>query len=217
MKKFTYLLVCIITVTSAMLNAQTEQWVEKVKNNPDNIDVLLEAGIACHDLANSCSGKAANLSEKYLGTLLDEQPRHGLAMVYYGSLMSINARDVGAPWEKMEFMDKAFSKMDKAVLLYPDNMHIRLVRGVNHCYLPEMFNRLDIALEDLNHIESLVSAGTQPMDNRSMVSWMYHYGMALQAKGNTKKAAHYYKKVAEIAPDSPLGKQSAAELKAIGE
>ncbi|MCK5148502.1 hypothetical protein KAR48_17220 [bacterium] len=195
-----------------MSQAQTAKWEAKVKVDSENHAVLLEAGIACHNLAVRNNSKAVKLSEKYLEKVLQIDRRNAVAMVYYGSLMTIFARDAEQAWEKMEYMQTALAKMDKAVMLSPDDAEIRLVRATNAIHLPDMFNRGDMAIKDFQHIEKLIGLGKVKFSGEDWVLYWFSYGQALNKKGERQQADSFYKKVLEVAPDSPLGKSASQIL-----
>ncbi|MBN2414909.1 hypothetical protein JXO52_03660 [bacterium] len=213
MNRIAIIFAILLPLTAApLLQAQTD-WEKQIKADPDNVSLLLQAGIDCHQRANMGDGRSLVTAEKYLGKALELDPRNGLAMVFYGSLMSINAREETVGWKQMEFMQIAFAKMDKAVMLYPDDAEIRLVRGINHCYLPEMFGRLDTALSDFACIEELVTSGRDSLSGTDYVNFAYHYGITLTMKKRTDQSARYLRQVVEMAPDSPLAEQARAALR----
>ena len=212
MKPFHVIIILIALTVGAVASAQTEAWEARVKADPQNEAVLLEAGIACHGLAVGGNEKAGDLAETYLGRILEQNPRQTLAMAYYGSLMSVFARDAAEPWQKMEYMQTAMARMDKAVMLDPENVQVRLIRGGNSVNLPAMFNRLDLAIEDLAKIESLMAEGKANLDPEATVTWACYYGMALSKKGQNDKARPYLERVVTMASESPLGRQAQATL-----
>lgn len=212
MKFFIRLFVIFMCMAGSHAQTQTAVWKAKVKADPQNPVVLSEAGIACFGLAAAGNDKAGDLAKEYLGALLKMEPRNTLAMVYYGSLMSIFARDAEEPWEKMEYMQVAVARMDKAVALSPENAQVRLVRACNAIHLPAMFNRLGMALSDLAKIETQIQSGKSNLDGHDLVMFYFNYGVGHQKKGRLEEAKACYSQVLKMAPDSPKGQQAKAAL-----
>jgi len=207
------LILCLIA--ASIIQAQHIDWEAKVDADPKNAAVLTEAGIACYGLAASGQQKAGDLAEEYLGRLLELQPRNTLAMVYYGSLMSLFARDAEEPWEKMEYMQTAIAKMDKAVALSPENAQVRLVRASNALHLPAMFNRLGMALSDFAEIETQIQSGMSNLDSGALVTFYFNYGVGHKKKGRQDEAQACFRRVVKMAPESPLGQQAKTALAAM--
>jgi len=143
----------LLILSSKNLSAQITQWEKQLKSDPSNTELLLKLGKAYHDVAGENEDKeAVKKAEKYLSKLLEIEPGNALAMVYYGSVLTMKARDAFFPWEKMKYMKKGFGKMDSAVALDPDEPEVRLIRAINSTLVPKMFNRLKMALSDFKDV-----------------------------------------------------------------
>ena len=66
------------------------------------------------------------------------------------------ARTTRNPLKKMSHVNKGIGLMDKAIKLDPDNISVRLVRGLNSSRLPGFLNRGEVAIEDFEHLASLI-------------------------------------------------------------
>lgn len=146
----------LLFLSSTNLSAQIPQWENQLKSDPTNIELLLKLGKAYHDLAGENEDKAAvKKAEGYLSKLLAIEPGNAPAMVYYGSVLTMKAREAFFPWEKMKYMKKGFVQMDSAVALDPDEPEVRLIRAINSTSVPKMFHRLKMAFSDFKYMSLL--------------------------------------------------------------
>ena len=123
---------------------------------PVTAESLLASGIRYHDIA--ARGKSLEYitrAEECLSRVLAIAPANTVAMVYFGSLQTIIARDRAPMWKKLTYMKKGFRHMDRAVELDPDSPHVRLVRAINSATVPKMFKRRHLVEEDFKHIDEL--------------------------------------------------------------
>ncbi len=202
----------VLILSSTFLYAQDEDWKTRLKNDPNNVDVLLEAGGHYYEqAAQGNDPEALDKADKCFSTVLEQQPRNGLAMVQLGAVYSLRARDANDPMDKMEFMELSLGKMDKAAQLNPDDARVLLTRGVIDVYLPEMFQRLPLAVADFSHIEELAGKGDIGFSGEEWQTFYFHYGLALKNLGKASKAEDLFARTAALNPESTLGRQ-AAEL-----
>lgn len=212
LSKLVIFLSIIFSLTVSVL-AQTENFEERLKQDPENPALLLEAGRIYYEGAYEGSDAKENFkkAEQVFKKLLELDSKNAVALVYYGSMLTMKARDVSAPQDKLDYVSQGISRMDKAVMFAPDNPEVRLIRGTNSVHLPDMFQRLSYAMKDFRHIEAMQKQ--HPMDLPVTFWGSYHlaYGVALHKKADVKGARAHLSKVLEVAPDSP----SAAQAKSI--
>ena len=106
----------VLFATLDPLWAQVSQWENMLNKDPQNTEVLLKLGKHFHDLGGNGDKKAAKKSVQYLRRLLELEPRNSVAMVYYGSGLTMRARDMFFPWDKMKYMKKGMVQMDEEPL-----------------------------------------------------------------------------------------------------
>ncbi len=197
------LLFIVCFTSSFCVNAQTPDFERQIREEPDNVQLLLEAGIYFHKIGGMKEDKnAVKQAEKNLKQLLELQPDHALAMVYYGSTLTLKARDAFLPWDKIKWVKRGIEQMDQAVLLEPDNPEVRLLRGINNGSLPAFFNRLSTALEDFAHIERLHKEHPLDMSKTFWLPFYYNYGCALAKNQKYASAETCYLKTIDIDPES---------------
>lgn len=184
---------------------RAEELNQKLKQDPDNVSLLVDLGRAYHDAENP--GKAIEVLDKALS--LDKT--NPVAMVYLGSSYTKNARDVSAVDEKVESLNKGFMLLDQAVAKSPDNYLVRIVRGFNSLGIPELFSRGKYAIEDFEYLlkrmeaePKFVPAGTVPR---------IYYGLTLAYRRNKQpeKAEQMQQKLLKEYPESEYAKAVQAQ------
>ena len=212
-RTFILKIVLLIILFSGNLTAQIPQWEKQLKTDPTNTELLLKLGKAYHDRGGKKEDKAAvKKAEKYLSKLLEIDDRNALAMVYYGAVLTMKARDTFFPWDKMKYMKKGFAKMDSAVVLDPGEPEVRLIRAINSASVPKMFKRLDLALSDFKIIEGLDKEKLDEMTNKFWLPYYFYFGLALEKNGQLEAAREKFIKVIEIDSSSEMAKKARQQL-----
>jgi len=191
-----------LLLLTSVLDGQVDKWEEQLKSSPDNQELLLNLGRYYHDAASEGNGISLSRAEEYLSKLLDLDPDNALALVYFGSALTMKARDAGSPWEAMEYLESGFSKMDKAVILAPNEAEVRLLRGINSLHIPEEFQRLYLALEDFLALEELILTSDQDWGNEFLLPYNFYFGEALAKNGKNNEALSKWEKVCSLDPQS---------------
>lgn len=202
--------------SSGNLPAQIPQWENQLKSDPTNTELLLQLGKAYHDLAGENEDKAAaKKAEKYLLKLLAIEPGNAPAIVYYGSVLTMKAREAFFPWDKMKYMKKGFAKMDSAVALDPGEPEVRLIRAINSTSVPKMFHRLNMALSDFNYIEGLEQEKLDEMTNKFWLPYYFYFGLALEKDEQLEPAREKFAQVIELDSTADLANKARQQLEKI--
>jgi len=204
----------VLVLASFLAGGQTaDDWEKRLKTSPDDRELLLKLGRFYHDQAGlEDRADAVEKAEKHLSRLLSLAPDNADALAYMGSVLTIKARASAPSMESLEYLNQGFSMLDRAVLLSPENLEIRLVRGVNSVHVPAEFGRGDLALEDFRAIEKLLAGASRPPDPRFLLTYNFYYGTLLAGRGEMAAAEPWLKKVIELGPDSPLAAQARKTL-----
>ena len=211
--RFIPMIFLLTILLSANLSAQIPQWEKQLKNDPNNTELLLKLGKAYHDLAGEKEDKeAVKKAGQYLSKLLEIEPDNSLAMVYYGSVLTMKARDAFFPWDKMKYMKRGFAKMDSAVTLDPDEPEVRLIRAINSTSVPKMFNRLKMALSDFKYIEGLEKEKLNEMTNKFWLPYYFYFGLVLEKDEQLQAAREKFLRVIEIDSNSELANKARQQL-----
>lgn len=185
----------------------------RVAQSPHDTGPLLALGIAYHNEAVAGNKKSVDEGFACLDTLLAHDPTSAVALAYRGSLWTMRGRDAWWPFAKLNDVHKGIDEMDKAVDLAPDNVSVRLVRGINSVHLPSMFKRLGTAMKDFYYL--LNSPAFSHFDANLKSTIYYWSGVAYKQDNQSGKAKEFFRKAVEAAPNSDTGKDAAQELKGL--
>jgi len=185
-----------------------------LKSNPNDESILMELGRLYHDKAAAGDAHAVDEGFRCLDRLLSIDTANVVALAYRGDLWALRARDSWWPPNKWSSFRKGAADLDMAVGLAPDNMMVRLFRGMNALAAPGFLGRLSIALEDFIVLLKHPAFPDQPKELR--VSIYYYAGVAHKRADDYDKARELFKKAISILPDSDFAKRSEEELKDMG-
>ena len=124
----------------------------------------------------------------------------------------MRGRDAADPLDKMKYVEKGMDEMDRAVEIAPDDISVRLVRGINSLKLPSMFNRLPIAIKDLSFL--LADSRFSHLDARLQSTIFYWSGIAFKRDGQKEKAKALLEKAVSAATNSDIASMAQEELRA---
>lgn len=182
-----------------------------LEQKPNDVETLLKLGKIYHDQGVAGNNDAVDKGFTCFERILQTDPSNAVALVYRGSLWTLRARDAWWPFTKMKDVDKGVDEMDKAVDLAPDNISVRLVRGINSVNLPSMFHRLPVALKDFEHLMNDAKfAGFNPHLQSTIYCWA---GIAYNNDGQTTKAKELLQKAVSADPNSETARKAENELK----
>ncbi len=186
---------------------------EKVlEKNPKDKDGLIRLGIAYHNLAIMEVKGASAKAFPYLKQADKLFPEDPLILAVLGSSITMVGRDASNIVDKMRIVNEGTPLIDKAVNKAPDNVFIRMIRSENSAGLPKMFSRNHFAKQDLLHIEGIIKRATKEVPVNIQTVTYYKLGIIFKSEKDSSTAKSYFKKAAELSPDSDWGKKAKAEL-----
>ena len=213
--------ILLLTITCFSFStalAQVEQLEQQLEQDPENVEVLMQLGAYYHDLGGEQKNKqTVEKAKKYLEKILSLQSEHCLAKVYYGSVLTMKAREAFFPWKKMGYMRKGFETMDDAVRLCIDHPQVRLIRAINNTTVPLSFSRLPIALADFDFIFNLDKEIASTLNSDFWAPFHFYYGVALLKNNESEKAESIWREGINLYPDSPYTKKTNEQLKMLEE
>ena len=182
-----------------------------VKDSKDK-DNLTKLGIAYHNLAILAVKGASEKAAKYLREASKLYPEDALLLALLGSSTSMVGRDEWNIVTKMNKANEGFALLDKAVTMAPDNVFIRMIRANNSLQSPKSFGRQKIAKGDLLHIEGIIQKTPKEVSVEMQTEVYCKLGNLFKSEKDESKAKAYFKKAAELSPDSEWGKKAKKEL-----
>ena len=204
--------IAVFMMTAAGYSQQSIKDLQaQVTRAPHDIKALTDLGIAYHNEGVAGNKEAVEKGFACFDTALALDPTNAVALAFRGSLWTMRGRDAWWPFTKMSDVDKGIDQMDKAVDLAPDNVSVRLTRGINSVQLPSMFKRLGTAIKDFYY---LLNSPAFPHYDPSLKSTIYYWsGFAYKQDNQREKAKELLQKAIDAAPESESAKNARQELK----
>ena len=143
-------------LSDAQLSAKITQLRQQLNQKPDDYETLKTLGIAYSSQASRQSKSSIPKAVEFLTKAHQLNPEDSVTLVYLGSSTTMMARTTKNPLRKLKYANRGIALMDKAAKRDPDNVTVRMVRGMNATRLPAIFNRGEVAWEDFEHLASLI-------------------------------------------------------------
>jgi tetratricopeptide (TPR) repeat protein len=207
------LVIALMFGTLVAVNAQDRiQLLEgSLKSNPNDQSVLMELGRLYHDQAAGGESSAIDKAFRCFDRLLALDSVNVIALAYRGDLWSLRAKDSWWLPNKWNYIRKGGVELDRAVGLAPDNMMVRLFRGMNALAAPGFLARLSVALEDFIVLMKNPAFPDQTKELR--VSIYYYAGVAHKRADDYERASELFRKAIALLPESEFAQRSQEELK----
>ncbi|MGF1758633.1 hypothetical protein L4D76_11930 [Photobacterium sagamiensis] len=157
-----------------------------------------------------------------LTALQKEHPRSALINTVLGSTETMMGRDAWMPWNKMEYVEKGLSRMDKAVKLLqaddytetfestPVSLWVKTTVGCTFIEMPEMFHRLDAGYQLLEN--TINSEEVKPLPFAMKVNAYFCAGKAASLAGEPEASQRYLNTMLANVPGSPQAVEAKALL-----
>lgn len=215
MKKilFTILVSIISTGLFGQINMESIEekikiFEEKLKTEPENLNLLLNLGISYQQLGAAGDKDAVKKADSYLKKAVKLEPDNSEAHCWYGCVLTLKGRDAWMPISKMKYVNDGLKEMDKAVTLSPHNVTIRLTRANTCLNLPGFFHRIDTAAVDFSHLLNLKKKNSMIFDAAKTAQIYMNMGDIYMKKGEIETARENWKKTVKTAPDSKAAEKA---------
>lgn len=197
-QKFFQIILAIFLSTSLFAQTKVDSLKTIIKNEPNNVHALIALGVHYHDLGVAGDQKAVERGEELLKKALLLDPNNAYAMGFYGSILSLKARDASMPWTKVKYAKQGFEQLDKSIGMNPDDLDVRLIRAMNSYQVPKIMKRLSLSLEDFDFIIKHDTFKTWTPEHRAFV--YLHFGKALEKDNQHEKAKQMFELAIKEAP-----------------
>ncbi|HTR82417.1 MAG TPA: tetratricopeptide repeat protein [Bacteroidota bacterium] len=212
MRRLSTLMVFISFVATISLSQdKTKELEAALQQNPNDIGTLTALGKIYHDEGVAGDEGAVDKGFECFDKILQADPSNAVAWAYRGSLWTLRARDAWWPFTKMKDVDKGVDQLDKAVDLAPNDVNVRIVRGINSVNLPSMFHRLPIALKDFDYLMN--DPRFAHLGPNLQATIYYWAGVAYKNDSQTSKAKELLQKAISADPNSDTARKAESELK----
>lgn len=162
----------------------------------------MELGLIYHGRAVEGDRRALRRADELFKTILTLEPDNAEARVWYGSTLTIKAREEWLPPAKLLYLAKGIQEMDSAVGSAPDNIVIRIVRAQTSLAIPYIFGRTRVAVEDFEYLLGLSRERPEEFTPETLAQIHLGLGKAYERDGRRDEARRNWERVLEIAPDS---------------
>ena len=179
------------------LAAEIDRLEAILKNKPEDYETVIGIGIAYHFRAQQDAKKNAPKAVKWLNKARALNVRDAVALCYLGSATTMMATTTWNVLKKSSYANKGIAMMDKAVRKAPDNITVRMTRAHNSKNLPGFLRRGGIALEDFEHLATLIR--NRPDLPSELVTEVYTNLVEMyRKKGNKQQAQHYTARLKDL-------------------
>ena len=208
-------IVTILSLYSALTIGATAQQsageIEKALQQKSNdVGTLVNLGKLCHEQGSTGDEQAVEKGIMVLDKALEIEKTNSMALVYRGSLWTMRGRDASDPFEKMKDVENGIDDMNKAVELAPDDISVRLVRGINSIQLPTFFNRLSTAIKDFSFL--VEDPRLSHLDVQLQATIYCWAGVAYKRDSQRIKAKELLEKAFSLSPNSGIAQKAEQEL-----
>jgi len=210
-KIYLIILLSIFVTVSLFAQNKVDSLKTMLKNEPNNIAALTALGVHYHDLGVAGNHKAVEQGEEMLKKAVSLDPKNAYAIGYYGSILSLKARDASMPWTKVKYAKQGFEQLDKSIEMNPDDLDVRLIRAMNSYQVPKIMKRLSLSLEDFNFIIKHKTFESWTPEHRAFV--YLHFGKALEKDDQHEKARELFDMVIKEAPGSKSAQEAKKAIK----
>jgi lipopolysaccharide biosynthesis regulator YciM len=136
--------------------------------------------------------------EKFKKLRADE-PGNALVEAYYGSCLTLLARDAVQPLDKAEKAQTGLDALDRAVSMDPNQKRIRLLRANVCVRLPEVyFQSSNTAIKDFTYLLERYQEDSDYLSKKQVVEILRNLVKAYQNAGKPAEAAAVLKRLAKF-------------------
>jgi hypothetical protein len=191
-----------------------------------DVTARFEHAAQLFERARAGSAAAVGPAQDAFNELLQAEPSNPLFMAYYGSTFAMRARDGGAPWQKIKWVNEGINNIDHALSLLgpqddtrtlrgvPISLETRLVAVATYIPLPSLFNRMSVARQQL--ALALGSPTFPGASNELRGRFYYEDALIAHSDGDTEHERRALREVVKNAPPSLNMNEVRQELAKLG-
>ncbi|AJY73846.1 hypothetical protein [Paenibacillus beijingensis] len=162
-----------------------------------------EQAVKLHQRGVNGEKKAAADAYKLLAELRAAEPSNARLEAYYGSTLTLMARDALQPLEKADKAQQGLNALDRAVSMDPDRIEIRLIRANVCLRLPEdFFHRSKTAIEDFSFLLARYETNPGLFSKEQLIQILNNLGASYRNAGKPNEANAVSQRLAQLDPKS---------------
>ena len=178
---------------------------------PD-VTVRFQRAAQLFEQARAGSAAAVGPAQDAFKDLLQADSSNPLFVAYYGSTFAMRARDGGAPWQKIKWVNEGINNIDHALALLgpqyeaktmrgvPIGLETRLVAIATYIPLPSLFNRMGVARQQL--AQAMGSPSFAGASDELRGRFYYEDALIAHSDGDTEHERRALREVVKDAPPS---------------
>ena len=188
------------TMDLKALEEQAGQLEARVGKNAADYATLRELALVYHYMALKDSKTYAKKAVQRLEEAFRKKPDDNVVLCYLGNAYVLSAKDGGGEADRVAWVNRGFEYMDKAVRRAPDDVAVRLTRGMSAKASPKFLGRRPVAYEDFGYLADLIDKGLKlPQSLKTVV---YSQLADLYREDGDNDRAQKYASLAEKAKGS---------------
>jgi len=190
---------------------------EALKQDPQNLELLLEVSRLYHRLAMQGNEASLDMADESVKALLRLDGKNVEALSISGSLCTIKARRTNSYFRRIWYSFKAARVLDKAVNLDPKNVSARTIRAFTALVLPRYQKRLGTAVGDFEYLLQVKSDDPDALPDEMMPKVYFNLGFANVKLGDFERAREILSVVIARFPESREATRAQSLLHKIGD
>ncbi|HEY7547819.1 MAG TPA: hypothetical protein VID27_23170, partial [Blastocatellia bacterium] len=190
---------------------EVERLKQEIARDPDNLGLQINLGRIYYWLALDRDYEALVEAEKTFRRVLDRDSNNAEALAYYGAVLGLKIGYSLVPQDQIiRVAQEASASLDRAVLLAPDSIEVREIRGYTSLHTPSYAGRDHLAIEDFSHVLPLLeSEKASPED---IAEACLALGDAYNKTGERQKARDSWQRAIRLLPGSLTAKTAQMRL-----
>lgn len=183
------------------VEAEETSWVSRPQNAETAKKKDLDEGIKLHYRASKPDSDWQDIQQafQFFEKAYQDNPYDPVISAYYADCLSITGREAKDPPSMFSSAIKAIKIFDNAVNSSPDNIEIRLLRGIQSFRLPEsFFKRTATAVTDFEYLIRRYEQDNTTIPKEFYWKTLYLLGKAYQRLDMEKEARAVWQKLLDL-------------------
>ena len=184
----------------------------------DTKDLIDEAKRQLQAARSTGTEEAYIQAEHTLDTAVQQDATNPLPRMYRGAVRMERAgwlAQKGRFGPANEIMTAACSDLDSAVAMAPENLSVRLMRGLMYGRFPSFYNKGALAKEDLQTAIASPQFSSEKAERRSETHLVL--GTVYASTGDAAKAGAEFLAAIDLSPDGEYAKEARSQMKKLAE
>ncbi|HVP58058.1 MAG TPA: tetratricopeptide repeat protein [bacterium] len=175
---------------------------ERLRNDPNNPELLIEAARYYHRLAMQGSELALDRADESVRALLHKDKRNAEAVAIRANTMILRLKASRSRLRRVYTLVRAGRMLDRAVAIDPANMTARTVRAFTALVFPSFLGRWKTAVVDFEYLIKRKAEDSCLLPDEMMPKVYYNLGLAYAKTKQLGQAVRVLTEVVERFPQA---------------